>query len=60
MQVVEKVGYILVGTGFVCASVPSRGSGGMLPQENFGFLDLLRSFLMQFWSNKVSANPHYI
>ena len=24
-QVVEKVGYILVGTGFACASVPSRG-----------------------------------
>ena len=49
MQVVENVGCILVGTGFACSSSLPRGT---LPQENFGFLDLLRSFLMQFWSNE--------
>ena len=49
MQVVEKVVYILVETGF--ARNLGR-SGGMLPHENFGFLDPVRLFLMQFWSNK--------
>ena len=34
------------------------GCGGMLPPGNFGFLDLLRWFLMQFWSNKVPANAN--
>ena len=39
--VVEKVGYILVGTGFARVQVRHLGgSGGMLPQENFGFLDI--------------------
>ena len=52
-QVVEKVGY-LVGIGSLRTQVRHlRGSGGMLPQENFGFLDLLRWFLVQFWSNKA-------
>ena len=50
-----------IGWNGLCAraSAPPRGVLGMLPQENFGFLDLLRSFLMQFWSNKVPANAHY-
>ena len=55
-QVVEEVGYILVGSVF---SVPPRGGWGHAPPGNFGFLDLLRSFLMQFWSNKVPENAHY-
>ena len=58
-QVIEKVGYILVRTE--CARAKARhlgGSGSMLPQGNFGFLDLLRSFLMHFWSNKVPANAN--
>ena len=41
MQVVEKVGYMLVGMGCVHASAPPRGSGGMVPQEIIRFLDLL-------------------
>ena len=47
MQVVEKVGYIMVGTGFVshkCAMWRHASLG------KFWILDLLRSFLMQFWS----------
>ena len=35
MQVVEKVGYIMVGTGF--ARMKARECGGMLPQEKFDF-----------------------
>ena len=35
MQVVEKVGYTLVGTGFVCASMPPMGVWGHAPQEKF-------------------------
>ena len=31
------------------AARPLGGSGGMLPQENYGFLDHLRSFLAQSW-----------
>ena len=34
-QVVEKVGYILVGMGFACASVPSRGVWGHAPPGKF-------------------------
>ena len=34
-QVVEKVGYMLVGTGLVCASVPSRGMWGHAPPGKF-------------------------
>ena len=40
-QVVEKVGYILVGTGLRTQVCHLGVCGGMLPQENFGFLDLL-------------------
>ena len=57
-QVVEKVGYILVGTECAHASVPCRGVWGHAPRGNFGFLDLLRSFLMQFWSNEVPENAN--
>ena len=50
MQVIEKVGYILVGTRFACTSVPPKGVWGHAPPGNFWILDLPRSFLMQFWS----------
>ena len=34
-QVVERVGYILVGMGVACASVPSRGIWGYAPPGKF-------------------------
>ena len=41
-----------VKTCFTRASSAQKlgGSGGMLPQENFGVLDLLRAFLVHFKS----------
>ena len=50
-----ELDYLAVGTAHSLVG----GSGGMLPQKNFGNLDSLRAILTHFWPIFVFKNFHY-